>query len=272
MHVDETIVAIASCPYGGLRGIVRVTGPDTVNCLRSIFRGNDDLSWWQVGRATRIPGAVLLAPPLGDAPCDLFLWPTERSYTRQPTAELHTLGASPLLQAVMKTVCQQGARLARPGEFTLRAFLAGRLDLAQAEAVLGVIDAVDDRQLEVALAQLAGGLSGPLTTLRDTLLNLCADLEAGLDFVDEDIQFISTEQLDRQLHAAQIGQQLLKSANRVAQGFSTLGDGLEAERGILGRFCILRRRILTRFKSGRLGQRGLINRAGSLGFFGRVAD
>ena len=93
-------------------------------------------------------------------------------------------------------------RLAQPGEFTLRAFLAGRIDLTQAEAVLGVVDAVDRRQLDVALEQLAGGLSHPLHALRDDLLNLLADLEAGLDFAEEDIRFVSSVELDRRLAGA----------------------------------------------------------------------
>jgi tRNA modification GTPase len=80
--------------------------------------------------------------------------------------------------------------------------LAGRIDLAQAEAVLGVIDAADNRELNVALTQLAGGLSQPLDSLRNTLLNLCADLEAGLDFVEDDIEFISKAAIERELTTA----------------------------------------------------------------------
>jgi tRNA modification GTPase len=130
-------------------------------------------------------------------PVDLLLWPTVHSYTRQPVAELHTLGSPPLLAALLQALCDAGARLAEPGEFTLRAFLAGRLDLAQAEAVLGVIHAHDTTQLETALAQLAGGLSGPLAAIREELVNLLAELEAGLDFAEEDIEFISASELDR---------------------------------------------------------------------------
>ena len=133
-------------------------------------------------------------------PCDLYLWPTARSYTRQPVAELHTLGSPPLLEALLRRACAAGARLAEPGEFTLRAFLAGRIDLAQAEAVLGVIDATDRRQLDVALAQLAGGLTRPLAAIRDQLLDLLADLEAGL--VEEDIRFLSHADLTSRLTEA----------------------------------------------------------------------
>ena len=86
-----------------------------------------------------------------------------------------------------------------PGEFTLRAFLAGRLDLLQAEAVLGVIDAEDHAQLQTALEQLAGGLSGRIGELREQLLLHLADLEAGLDFVDEDLDFVSRDILRERL-------------------------------------------------------------------------
>ena len=102
----------------------------------------------------------------------------------------------------MQTVCRSGARLAQPGEFTLRAFLAGRIDLTQAEAVLGVIDAADRNQLQVALGQLAGGLARPLQQLRSDLLDLLADLEAGLDFVEDDIRFVAPDELSRRLAAA----------------------------------------------------------------------
>src|SRR5262249_40096088 len=88
-----------------------------------------------------------------------------------------------------------GARAARPGEFTLRAFLAGKLDLPRAEAVLGVIEAGDRDQLRESLAQLAGGVTRPLDGLRDDLLNLLADVEAGLDFVEAAITFVGREDL-----------------------------------------------------------------------------
>jgi tRNA modification GTPase len=114
-------------------------------------------------------------------------------------AEFHTLGSPPLVRAMLETVCRAGARLAEPGEFTLRAFLAGRIDLTQAEAVLGVIDAQRADQLDTAVAQLAGNLARPLHQLRDELLMLLAELEAGLDFVEEDIEFISSAALTQRL-------------------------------------------------------------------------
>jgi tRNA modification GTPase len=201
----DTIAAIASANGGAARGIVRISGPATADILGRCFVANtvEDVA------AARVPeawaGSVTLAPSGNKSrsfPCDLYLWPTEKSYTREPVAELHAFGSSALLRAALESVCHAGARLAEPGEFTLRAFLSGRIDLTQAEAVLGVIDAQQTDQLDSALEQLAGNLAQPLSQLRDNLLMLLAELEAGLDFVEEDISFISAEELAARLQAA----------------------------------------------------------------------
>ena len=118
-------------------------------------------------------------------------------------AELHFFGSPPLADTVLRTLCQNGARVAEPGEFTLRAFLGGRIDLTQAEAVLGVIDAQNDKELNVALRQMAGGLTRPLENLRNELIDLLADLEAGLDFVEDDIEFVTADVLAARLVQAQ---------------------------------------------------------------------
>jgi len=199
---DDTIAAIATPPGGALRGMIRLSGPDAVEVLCRCFHAGSRGPLADVRQSTVVPGQLSLSPSLGALPCDLYLWPASRSYTRQPTGELHTIGSPPLLEAALQSVCAAGARLAEPGEFTMRAFLAGRIDLTQAEAVLGVIDAADRRQLEIALTQLAGGLAGPLARLRNDLLDVLAHLEAGLDFVEEDIELIAADQIDRQLHDA----------------------------------------------------------------------
>lgn len=200
--LDDNIAAIASAPGGAARGIVRLSGPDAVQCLSRVFTVDDGASLASIREPSTVVGQLKLDSIAAPLPCDVYLWPTERSYTRQPTAEIHTLGSPPLMEAVLRTICAAGARVAQPGEFTLRAFLAGRLDLTQAEAVLGVIDAAGRRELDVALAQLAGGLAGPLHELRNRLLDLLAHLEAGLDFVEEDIEFISAAELQGQLETA----------------------------------------------------------------------
>lgn len=201
MHFDlsDTIAAIASAAGGAARGIIRISGPDAVAVVQKCFFARDAVDIVRLRSPQRIVGELDLGALLGHVSCDLYLWPTSRSYTRQSSVELHTFGSPPILNAALKKVCEQGARLAGPGEFTLRAFLAGRLDLTQAEAVLGVIDAGSRQELEVALAQLAGGLQGPLHAIRNELLDLLAHLEAGLDFVEEDIEFITAAELDAAL-------------------------------------------------------------------------
>lgn len=154
------------------------------------FRGN---------RPRRMDLMLDLGAPIGVVPVSVLYWPTKRSYTGQPSAELHLIGSQPLLRGAVECAMRGGARAARPGEFTLRAFLGGRLDLTQAEAVLGVIEAEGRGSLNQALEQLSGNLSRPLELMRDEVLNLLADVEAGLDFVDEDIEFISDEQLVERL-------------------------------------------------------------------------
>ncbi|WZO95921.1 tRNA modification GTPase [Isosphaeraceae bacterium EP7] len=182
----DTIAAVGSPPGGALRGIVRLSGPDAIPLALAGFTPDDasaaepptDRAHWRLGRL-QVGG---FRPSL---PASLLLWPGSRTYTGQPLAEIHTSGSQPVLALVLADRMRRGARLAEPGEFTLRAFLAGRLDLTRAEAVLGVIEARNPRQLDAALRQLAGGLFGPIQAARDRLLDVVAHLEAGLDFVDE---------------------------------------------------------------------------------------
>ena len=199
--VDDTIAAVASAGGGAGRGVIRLSGPEALACLNRCFDA-DPANSIPTTQPRCVSGQLRLPEPLNSVSCDAYIWPTLRSYTRQPSVEIHTFGSPPILQAILRTLCDHGARLAEPGEFTLRAFLAGRLDLPQAEAVLGVIDAVSQKQLGRSLQQLAGGLSSQLSELRESLLNLCADIEAGLDFVDEDIEFVTSDEVVARLNAA----------------------------------------------------------------------
>jgi tRNA modification GTPase len=203
LHPDDTIAALASAPGQAARGIVRISGPAAKSVLEPLFSPTattaekflQPVPWCYPG-ALQVSG---LSQPL---PVDLYLWPNRRSYTGQPLAEVHTVSSPPLLEAILADFFARGVRPAQPGEFTLRAFLAGRIDLTQAEAVLGVIDAADERELQTALEQLAGGLSSQIARLRGDLLDLLADLEAGLDFADEAIEFVSHSALVRRLSVA----------------------------------------------------------------------
>lgn len=193
----DTIAAIASPPGPAPRGIVRLTGPDAWRVATNGFESPGAVQPIRPCRRTgsiRIPG---LRAPL---PAAFFFWPGPRTYTGQDAAEIHTVGSPPLLQRLLAHCLETGARLAEPGEFTLRAFLSGRIDLTRAEAVLGVIEARNPAQLQAALGQLAGGLAGPIATLRDRLLDILAHLEANLDFVDEaDVLLLGREALAAEL-------------------------------------------------------------------------
>jgi tRNA modification GTPase len=197
--LDDTIAALASAAGSSPRGVVRVAGRYAIHDVRrsvhvageqwpakrvGLVRGEFSLELWE--RSVRLPVTALV-------------WPTNRSFTGQPTVELHTVGSPVLLDAMLAELYQHGIRPAQPGEFTMRAFLAGRVDLMQAEAVLGVIDARDPLELKAALDQLGGGLAGEITRLRSEWLDLLADLEAGLDFADEAIEFVPHAVLVRRL-------------------------------------------------------------------------
>ena len=226
LDVDDTIAAIASAPGSGLRGIVRVSGPRTLALVETLFENCDLSGFPNRLRPSSTRGQIEIDEGL-KVDIDLYLWPTKRSYTRQPTAEFHLIGSRPVLEMVLNKICGGGARLARPGEFTLRAFLSGRIDLTQAEAVLAVIDSSGEQQLDTALRQMAGGLAGPLGSIRDDLMGTLAELEAGLDFVEEDIEFITRPQLLKQLESA--GQKL----ETIQKQISLRDRGTEASRVVL---------------------------------------
>lgn len=202
LDLDDLIAAPASASGPAARAILRISGDRSRDAVRAVFLPDDEARWNAARVASRHEGRLRLADPIVELPAAAALWPNRRSYTGQPLVELQLPGSPPLVEATLAALYRSSVRPARPGEFTLRAFLAGRIDLVQAEAVLGVIDAVDHRELNVALRQLAGGLSGRLADVRSDLLTLLADLEAGLDFVDEDIEFVTREQTLERMAAA----------------------------------------------------------------------
>lgn len=200
----DTIAAVASPPGPGLRGLVRVSGPEAWPI--ALERFTPDRPAALPNRPQLRPGRLALDGLRNPLAAAIALWPPPRTYTGQPLAEIHITGSLPLLNLVLAHCLEHGARLAEPGEFTLRAFLSGRLDLTRAEAVLAVIDAHTPAQLETALRQLAGGLGTPLRRLRDRLLDLLAHLEAGLDFVDErDVDPLAQQALAAELAQAAAG-------------------------------------------------------------------
>jgi len=221
VDIQDTIVAVASAPGPAARGIVRLSGPDAVQIASQVFScsngsnqaddgcdignvccdANGKLNLLELQHPTELGGGINSS--VGTIPVSILIWPTHRSYTRQPTVEIHSLNSTVVLSSIVQCLVESGARQANRGEFTMRAFLAGRMDLTEAEAVLGVIDSQNEKDLAVALDQLSGGLAGPLKETRDSLIDLLADIEAGLDFVEDDIEFVSNADVQETLKSAQ---------------------------------------------------------------------
>jgi tRNA modification GTPase len=192
-ELDAAIVALASARGVGVRSVLRLSGKGVWQIVAGCLHPGDAANLPR--ERVRLPRQILLPGLHSPLPVDLLLWPAPRSYTGQDLIEVHTLASMPIIDLLLARFQSLGARLARPGEFTLRAFLAGKLDLTQAEAVRAVIDATHPEEMLEALNQLAGGVSHPLKKLREELLRLLAEVEAGLDFAEEDLAFIGRDEL-----------------------------------------------------------------------------
>lgn len=191
MELDDTIVAIATPPGRGGIGVVRLSGPDARRIAGSMLRLNHGL---EPGRASFVD---LIEPESGErideAVATFFAKP--HSYTTDDVVEISTHGAPVVLRHVVELALAKGARLAEPGEFTMRAFLNGRLDLAQAEAVRDLIESQTLYQAKIAAQQLEGTLSRRLQPVKKTLVDLIAVMEAGIDFAEDDVPVLPAKEI-----------------------------------------------------------------------------
>ncbi|TAM63788.1 MAG: tRNA uridine-5-carboxymethylaminomethyl(34) synthesis GTPase MnmE [Rhodanobacter sp.] len=223
MSGTDTIAAIASAPGAAGVGVVRVSGPAVPAIARTLL-----------GRAPRPRHAHLLAlRDADDALIDrglLLHFPAPASYTGEHVLELQGHGSAVLLDALLRRVCQLGARLARPGEFTERAFLNGKLDLAQAEAVADLIAARSQAGARAALQSMEGVFSRKVEALLRDLIALRVHIEAAIDFPEEEIDFLADPAIGRRLDAVRAElADLLREAKRGLR----LNDGLRVV--IIGR-------------------------------------
>jgi tRNA modification GTPase len=185
---DDTIVAIATPPGRGGIGVVRVSGSCAREVATQVVTRREPLSPREA-TLTKVRGTHAGEPRSSDHA--IVTWfPAPHSYTGEHVVEISTHGSPVVLREILRALVAAGARLARPGEFTLRAFLNGRIDLAQAEAVADLIDAATPLQAQTAFDQLEGTLSTRIAALDRALLDLIARLEASLDFPDEGFHFI----------------------------------------------------------------------------------
>ncbi len=192
---NDTIAAIATPPGIGGIGVIRVSGPEAFAFVHPLLR--------QPGGRTDIPPSHLLTygqivDPATEEIVDEVLAAFmcgPRTYTREDVVEIQGHGGPLVLQRILRLVLAQGARMANPGEFTLRAFLNGRLDLAQAEAVMDLIDAQTEAGQRLAMQQLRGHISTQLQEARQSILAVVAHIEASIDFPEEEVPTPQPEEL-----------------------------------------------------------------------------
>lgn len=212
-HEEDTIVAVASPRGSAPRAIIRLSGPQAERALSGFFRfGQRSGELTSLATYTSHQGWVDLEEDL-KLPGILYVMRAPYSYTREDVFEIHTVGSPPLLAMVLEALISRGVRLARPGEFTRRAFLNGRIDLSQAEAVMKLVRSRTEAQRRSAISQLSGTLSIKMNQIRNALLQAVAQVEAAIDFCDQDIEFISRDDLGKIMDEArsQIEEYLKKS-------------------------------------------------------------
>ncbi len=192
VHLDDTIVAISTPPGRGGIGVVRLSGPEARAIVAPMLRLKREL---EPGRA--VFGELIEPAGAGERLDEVVVtfFAKPHSYTTDDVVEISTHGAPVILRRVLELAIERGARLAEPGEFTLRAFLNGRLDLTQAEAVRDLIESQTLYQAKVAAQQLDGALSHRLQPIKQSLVELIALLEAGIDFAEDDVSVLSAEQI-----------------------------------------------------------------------------
>ena len=186
MELQDTIVALAT-PIGvGAIGVIRLSGKEALSVADKVFKGKA-LSQ-QAGHTAHF-GKIVNAQgaTIDEVLATVFKAP--RSYTKEDTVEFSCHGSSYILQEVLQLLIAAGARPAKAGEFTLRAFLNGQLDLAQAEAVGDLIAAESESQHRLAINQMRGGFSAQIKDLRAQLIHFASMIELELDFAEEDVEF-----------------------------------------------------------------------------------
>jgi len=225
----DTIAAIATAivPEQGSVGIVRVSGSQAVAIAQQIFHPLGRPPW----ESHRILYGTIRHPETGQIVDEalLLLMLAPRSYTREDVVEFHCHGGIMAVQQVLQLCIAQGARLAEPGEFTLRAFLNGRLDLTQAESIADLVGARSPQAAQFALAGLQGKLAHPIRQLRSMCIDVLAEIEARIDF-EEDLPPLNEEDIKRRL------QQVLDEVEQIlatAEQGELLRSGLKV--AIVGR-------------------------------------
>jgi tRNA modification GTPase len=250
--LDETIIAISTPPGHGGLGIVRLSGPKALPIARRIFNPRRK-PWREVKPRAVVLGDICAggkSVPIDEAYLVYFRGPL--SYTREDVVEISCHGSPVVLEEIVRLGAEAGARVAHPGEFTLRAFLRGRLDLLQAEAVNDLIAATSLAQAKISLGQVQGGLSRRVASLRSQIVELMSLVEGAIEFPDEALPASPKESsalIERALRTVQkliagydTGRALTEGLNLAIVGRANVGKStlfnalLEQERAIVSPF------------------------------------
>ncbi|TWR26169.1 tRNA uridine-5-carboxymethylaminomethyl(34) synthesis GTPase MnmE [Mucilaginibacter achroorhodeus] len=224
-QTEDTIVALATPSGAGAIGVIRLSGPEAITIANSVFKGKDltKQATHTLHYGSIIDGDVIL----DEVVVSLFVGP--KSYTRENVVEISCHGSNFIIESIIKLLIKRGARAAKAGEFTLRAFLNGQLDLSQAEAVADLIASNSKASQQIALQQLRGGFSNQLAQLREQLVQFASLIELELDFAEEDVEFANRDQLKQLIYTInKIISDLIQSfelGNAIKNGVNTVIAG-----------------------------------------------
>ena len=219
MPLEETICATATAQGIGALGIIRVSGKDAFSIVNQVFKGKD---LTQVNSHTVNYGFIIKDQEIIDEVM-VANFHAPKTFTAENLVEIYCHGSPYIQQQIIDLLIQKGARLAQAGEFTQRAFLNGRIDLTQAEAVADLIAAENKASHQIALNQMRGGISTELNQLREELINFTALIELELDFSDEDVEFADRSELDELVQ---------KIKQQITQLISTFEYGNAVKNGV----------------------------------------
>ncbi len=197
MFIDDTIAAI-STPLGeGGIGIIRLSGKDAIPIADKVFRSTKKNKTLKNSGSYRLLYGHIIEPVTGQIIDEVIVsvMKAPYSYTREDVVEINCHGGMIPLKKTLEIVLKEGARIAEPGEFTKRAFLNGRIDLSQAEAVLDLIRAKTDESRKIAIEQIQGSLSEKIESIKNKLIEIFANVEALIDFPEDEIESASKQEM-----------------------------------------------------------------------------
>src|SRR5690554_5586005 len=213
MALDDTITALATPPGEGGIAVIRLSGPESVQIAKSVFVNRKKQKKDKFRSRYFYYGYILDDDQEVIDEVLLVYMQAPKTYTREDVVEIHCHGGMIPVRRILELLMKKGARLAEPGEFTKRAFLNGRIDLAQAEAVMDLISSKTDNAARASVNQMQGSLSREIKAVRDDMLDLLARIEVTVDYPEEDIEsMLEDEVRSRLMSAREKCRQLLESA------------------------------------------------------------